>query len=402
MTDAVTAKPIAEADGPSVLSRMLPSILIVFLCFFAIGLLLSVLPLHIHDGLGFGALAVGIVGGAQSAATLLTRRNAGQLCDQRGPRRAILAGSAATVAAGLAYAAAVLPSDAQMALGLILLGRLILGAAESWAVTGALAWAVGRAGAQNTGKVMALNGIAMYGAIAAGAPAGSALWAAWGFLAVSLAVALCGGVAFIIAAFMPAVPVAGGVRLSFASVMGRIAGPGLGLALGVVGFAVLASFLPLVYAARGWNGAGLALTAFGAAYIGVRLFAAGWPDRFGGRRVAVASLAVEAMGQALLWTAATPEMALAGAAVTGMGFSLLFPSLGVEAVGLVPPQNRGLAMGAYVAFFDLAMAVAAPAAGLLTGLVGQDSVFVAAALAALLAIPLVLVTVPARRGKPHA
>ena len=74
---------------------------------------------------------------------------------------------------------------------------------------------------------------------------------------------------------------------------------------------------------------------------------------------------IEAVGQALIWLAVRPEMALAGAALTGFGFSLVYPGFGVEAVRRVPAQSRGLAMGAYTAFLDLAQGLASPALGLI-------------------------------------
>ena len=42
------------------------------------------------------------------------------------------------------------------------------------------------------------------------------------------------------------------------------------LALGSVGFGCIATFITLFYAARGWNGAALALSVFGMMFVGVR------------------------------------------------------------------------------------------------------------------------------------
>ncbi len=49
---------------------------------------------------------------------------------------------------------------------------------------------------------------------------------------------------------------------------------------------------------------------------------------------------VEIIGLLLVGTAAMPWMAKIGVLLTGMGFSLVFPALGVVAVKAVPPQNR--------------------------------------------------------------
>jgi MFS family permease len=74
------------------------------------------------------------------------------------------------------------------------------------------------------------------------------------------------------------------------------------------------------------------------------------PDRIGDAKVALVCVLIEAAGQALIWLAPLPALALLGA-VTGFGYSLVCPGFGVEAVRHAPPQSRGLAMGAYTAGF---------------------------------------------------
>jgi predicted MFS family arabinose efflux permease len=81
-------------------------------------------------------------------------------------------------------------------------------------------------------------------------------------------------------------------------------------------------------------------------------------------------------------------LALAGAALTGFGYSLVYPGLGVEAVRRVPAQSRGLAMGAYTAFLDVALGFGTPALGLLASVAGLNAVFIVSALAALCAAPI--------------
>ncbi len=70
-------------------------------------------------------------------------------------------------------------------------------------------------------------------------------------------------------------------------------------------------------------------------------------------------------------------MAYAGAALTGFGYSLVFPGFGVEAMRRAPPQTRGLAMGAYVAFLDLSLGITSPLAGALASHAGVQSVYLA-------------------------
>ena len=64
---------------------------------------LPVLPLHIHDGLGFGTAIVGLVTGSQFAASLASRFWSGRMCDDRGPKRAVMVGLVGATGAGLLY-----------------------------------------------------------------------------------------------------------------------------------------------------------------------------------------------------------------------------------------------------------------------------------------------------------
>jgi predicted MFS family arabinose efflux permease len=96
----------------------------------------------------------------------------------------------------------------------------------------------------------------------------------------------------------------------------------------------------------------------------------------------MASAAVVALGQLGMWLATSGAMAIAAAALTGLGFSLAFPSFGVEAVRRVPPQNRGVALGAYAASFDVAMGLGVPALGMVVGVFGNGAAFAVGAFSA--------------------
>ena len=83
---------------------------------------------------------------------------------------------------------------------------------------------------------------------------------------------------------------------------------------------------------------------------------------------------------------ARPGLAAVRAGLAGFGYSLVYPSLGLEAIRRAPPQSRGLAMGAFTACLDLALGLAIPALGLLAGVAGLGAVFLASALAVLGAV----------------
>ncbi|HDY5905295.1 TPA: MFS transporter, partial [Pseudomonas aeruginosa] len=256
-------------------------------------------------------------------------------------------------------------------------------AAESLVGSAAIGWGIGRVGAPHTAKVISWNGIASYGAIALGAPLGVLLVQWLGLWSMGASIVLLGALGFALAWPKLPAPLVHGERLPFHHVLGRVTPHGMGLALGAIGFGTIATFITLYYASRGWANAVLCLSAFGGCFIGARLLFANSINRLGGFRVAIICLGVESLGLLLLWSAPNPWVGLAGAALTGFGFSLVFPAFGVEAVNLVPASNRGAALGAYSLFVDLSLGITGPLVGFVANLFGFRSMFLFACLASL-------------------
>lgn len=383
--------------GTSVPAALLPLFAIIFCGFLTVGLPLSVLPTYVHEGLGFGTVTVGWAVGVQSLATVLTRRVGGEVADGRGPKRAVLLGLPIAVLAGLAYLASAAIAEPRASLAVLMAGRLALGAAESLFLTGTMAWGIARLGPARTGVVMAWQGLAMYLALSAGAPLGLYLMQRGGFVAVAAAATLVPLAALAVALALPAVgPLPRrGDPTPFLRVVRLIPLQGTALAFGAAGFAAITTFAPLFFSARGWPGAGLAVTGFGIGFIVVRLFLANLADRYGGRMVGGVSLAVESVGQFVLWAAPDPATAIAGATLSGIGFSLIFPAMGVEALRRVPAESRGMAIGAFVAFMDVALGLTGPLLGLLVAASDYPAAFLAGGFGCLAAV-LLLVAAPGR------
>jgi MFS family permease len=365
---------------------LLPIMGVVFVGFLVVGVAMPVLPLYVHDGLGFGPFVVGLVAGSQFAASLISRPWAGNYSDGRGAKRAVVLGLLAASASGLLYLCSLLiRHDPEASVAVLLLGRAVLGGAESFIITAAVSWGLAIVDRRNTGKVIAWIGSAMFAAFAIGAPVGSALCAGYGIVAIALVTALAPLATLALIAPLPAVVPVLRARISFAKVFGQVWVPGFGSALGSVGFGAVTTFAALLFADRGWTQGWLAYTAYALAFILARVFFSHAADRFGGAKVALFCVLIETAGQALMWLAVRPELALLGAALTGFGFSLVYPGFGVEAVRRVPAQSRGLAMGAYTAFLDLAQGLASPALGLVAKAAGLNVVFLVSAITVLCA-----------------
>src|ERR1700742_1278066 len=118
---APTADPLR-----GVLLRIAPFVLVVFFVSLTVGIPLAALPLQVHDGLGFDTLTVGVLVGAQSLATLVTRQFAGTLCDHRGAKFVMLLGTGGCILAGAVYGISALSAlNPYASLSVLFLSRLI-------------------------------------------------------------------------------------------------------------------------------------------------------------------------------------------------------------------------------------------------------------------------------------
>lgn len=366
--------------------------LAVFVGFFAMGMAFPVLPRHVNDNLGLGTFFVGVVMGAQYVASILVGRLwAGEVSDGRGPKVAVPVGLLGVCGVGAVYFASLAFVDRPMLSYLMLVAaRLLTGIAEPFVITAALSWGIARLGPQHSGKVIGWIGMALFGAYAAGAPAGGWAYARFGYAGIAWATILIPLATLAIVAAIHGERPARVERPAFYRVVGLVKLPGLALTLSSFGYAAISAFVALLWVERGWGSAALAFTWLGGGFILARLLVGHLPDQLGGAKVAAVCVAVEAAGQLLIWWAPSETLACVGAALTGAGYALAFQGFGVEAVRRAPPESRGAAMGGYVAFQDLSMGLAGPLGGLLALQAGVASVYLAGTIGALASMALAM------------
>jgi len=369
-----------------------PIIISVFGVYLTIGIALGVLPRFVQNSLGFDSIIVGLVIGLQSLSTLLTRAYSGKITDTKGAKKSKMSGVILAVIAGIVYVLAVVfQAHPLLALIFLLIARIIHGVGESFLVTGALTWGIGLVGHSNSGKVMTWNGIAMYAGIAIGAPISIWLSKEYNILPAFMLIALLPLVSWLSTAKLPSIPVdKDHVRTPFYKVIGSISGQGLSLAFSSMAFGCIASFIALFFTQKNWGDASLAFMIFGACYVLTRILFASFPDKYGGFKIALISLIIEVAGQMLIWTSPSKTLALLGCGLTGVGFSLVFPALGVLAIQKVKPQMRGTALGAYVAFVDLSLGLAGPIAGLIAGWFDYQTVYLFGGISCVLSMIILL------------
>jgi MFS family permease len=349
--------------------------------FLVIGAALPVLPLHVSHDLGFATLVVGLVAGAQFAASVATRIWSGTYSDANGGKRSVVLGLVAAAGAGLLYLLSLaFVGSPTLSVAILLVGRAVLGGAESFVITGGVNWGLAMVGSDHAGKVIAWVGTAMFAALAFGGPLGTILFTSYGFAAIGTVTALLPLLVLALLLRTPSPPILPArTKSTFRNVIGAVWLPGFGAALSSVGYAAILAFSSLLYANHGWQPVWLAFTAFGAALIVARMMFGHLPDKLGGARIALIFVLVQSAGLLVMGFAQGPVMAAAGAAVAGLGYSLVYPGLGVEAVRGTSPESRGLAMGIYTVFLDVAMALGSPALGWIADGEGLSAVFVVSA-----------------------
>jgi len=348
------------------------------LAFVAIGATLPVLPTYVRGPLGAGDVAVGIVVGAFAVTSVVCRPLAGRQSDRRGRRIVLVAGSLAMALGGVLY----LLSDS---VATVILARLVVGAGEGSVYTAGATWAVDLAPEDRRGLALGLFGLAVWGGLSLGPVAGELLRSSSGYDAVFALTAALPALGALIAIRLPE-PVDRGTLPApakaplFPPAARR---PGAALALANVGYAALAGFVVLALQSRGVDGGAAVFTAFAVAVFASRVVLSHVPDRAGPRPTATAAALLEATGLTVIAAAHSLGLALLGALIVGVGFSMLFPSLALMVVGDVGDDARGSALGAFTAFFDIGVGLGGPIAGATAALAGYSAVFYLSALAAL-------------------
>ena len=338
-----------------------------FIGYFIIGLSLSVLPIFIHQGLGFSMLVAGIVISLQYIMTFVMRAYSGKIIDNNGPKPAVLASMLSFSATGfILIAAFYFKFSPVTSLIFLVFTRLLTGCAEGLVGASPINWAIMTFGEKHTARIISYNGVACYGALALGASLGVLIIKHFSFYGLGSLIVILGLIGYFIAKAKEnqiGKKTENEEQKSFWNVLGKVAPFGLCLALGGLGFATISTFITLYYDFHHWENGALCLSVFGILFVVSRLVFSNAINRFGGINVAIASLAVETLGLTVISLATHPYFVLIGAGITGVGFSLIFPALGVMAMKTVSSSNKGSALAGYGLFIDLSLGIAGPLIG---------------------------------------
>ncbi|QES89268.1 MFS transporter [Rhizosphaericola mali] len=353
-------------------------VLLTFIGYFCIGLPLAVLPVYIHKDLGYSEIVAGVVISLQYATTFLTRGYAGNMVDKKGPKPAVIISMICFILSGiLLYISFHTRSHAALSLTLLVITRLITGCAEGMVGASPINWAMLVVGKEHTATAISYNGIASYGALAVGAPLGVIINKHFTIGGIGFSIVIAALLGLIYGSRKKAVKGSfqKSENKSFGKVLKIVAPYGICLGLAGLGFGAISNFITLYFDYFHWNDAALCLTIFSTLFIVGRLIFGNSINKHGGLIVSLFCLAIETIGLFILWIAHIPNIALIGAGITGLGFSLVFPALGVVAVNKVSDSNKGAALAGYGLFIDISLGLTGPLSGSVIKFGGMHSLF---------------------------
>jgi MFS family permease len=352
-------------------------------CYFtAIGMMVPTLPRMVRDDLGGGGLAVGVAGGAIAITAALLRPWVGRVGDRSGRRLLVVGGASIAAVAYVGHAAAAgMPG--------LIGARLLLGCGEAMFFVGAATAIQDIAPDERRGEAASYFSVAIWGGLGIGPALGEWIRGEWSTDAVWIAAAALCALAAVIGLATPvgtvSEPGTGPKKLLHPAALG----PGIVLMLAVIGLSAFQTFVALYVEDLGLSGAAAVFGVYSALVLGVRIFGAGLADRYRPRRVAMAGIALAAVGLGAI--AAVPTIAglYLGAALLAIGFGPVYPALLTLVVDVAPEAERTSAVATFTLFFDLAQGAGLPVLGLVVSLGGERSAFAAGS--AILAITVVTI-----------
>lgn len=348
-----------------------------FAVFFSFYLLLPTIPLYART-LGIPESEIGLIVGFFAFTSMTVRPWTGWAADRYGRRPLLAAGALLFLAASLLYVWS-------RAVGTLLLVRLVHGTGMGLFPTSATAVVADIAPPERRGEAMGFYGAASNLALASGPLLG--IWVAerHGFPALftlsALAAALSLGLAFSLAETLP---VRRRVAFGFSSMLSRAAlFPSAILFCLMATYGVQIAFLPLYVRSVGAGNPGLFFMVFALVVALVRGYAGRLSDRLGRAPVTAAGMVLSGLGTAGIALSGEPLALVLSGVLYGIGFGAAQPSLMAWTADLVPPLERGKAMGTFFTAFELGIGVGATGFGLVLGRAGFPATFAVAGAVAL-------------------
>jgi len=158
--------------------------------------------------------------------------------------------------------------------------------------------------------------------------------------------------------------------------------PGLVLLLALLGFGGFNAFAVLHAREVGVERPGLVFLVFGGVVILVRLFGRTLPDRLGARAAASTACAAVMCGLVIVAAWQSQTGLFIGTAVFAVGQAFAYPAIALLAMSRSTAIERSAALGAVIAFVDVALVSGAFLLGIAAEFAGYGAVFASGAVSA--------------------
>ena len=372
------------------------------------------IPVFVATDLGGGTELSGLLISLSAITSIVAMPLGGHLADRLGYRVVAMSGIALS-ATTLALMAAVPELWAAVA------SRLLFGLGNAAAMALTLTWLVALAPPAQRGRALSIYGLSVWLGLAAGPQLATtisavaeprAVFAAC--VGIEVAVLVLFGLlpqpatgtatAPIAASAVPAVAPRGAAAVW--EVFRVVWVPGVAAAAAWCGEGLMLAFLIVHLGAAGVPPTGLfgAASVFGvfaASVIVARLILARMPDRIGPLRSAAISLVLLCGGLVVLAIAGSFAVAAVGAALVGIGFSPLYPSLTMLAARGLRSRNRALGLGLFASFTSLGYASGALVGGIVLAATSSVWAFLLVAALQLVALAVLTIFTPDPNPRPR-
>ncbi len=328
------------------------------------------------DGLGASEVEIGAIFAATAVAAIAVRPAVGRAMDLQGRRRVIIAGNVVNVIALTLYLT-VNAVDA-WAYGV----RLVHGIAGAILFTSLFTYGADIIPAARRVQGLALFGVSGLLPIGLAGVIGEVILSVSDFDGLFLAALAFAVVAGLLTIPLPEQPAdtAGGPRRSFLAPILQADLAPLWVITLVFSAAVQAYFvfMKTFTIEEGFGSVGLFFACYASTAIGLRILAGWLPDRVGQKRVLFPAFAALIAGFVVLAAARSAVGIAVAGVLCGAGHGYAFPITFGMVVSRARPAERGSALAAYTALFDVALLVSGPAFGAVIALLSYRAMWLVA------------------------
>ena len=353
------------------------------------------LPGFLQD-LGADALGIGIVMATMSMSAIVLRPLVGRIIDERGRRVVVLVGGVVNILACLAY------------LTVETLGpwlytiRVVHGLAQALLFSVLFTIAADVIPAARRVEGIALFGISGMIPLSLAGLIGDTILARGEYEHLFVFTACAAAAGHAVGTALPdsrppgsGDPARSFFRSVFAPPLLPIWVVGFGFSLAIASYF---TFLKTWVLAREIGSVGGFFTAYTVAAVGLRV-ALGWlPDRIGPKRTLVPALVLLSAGVGVLSISEGELGVIVAGALCGTGHGYAFPITSALVVSRARASERGAALAAFTALFDLGLLVGGPTLGLLVTLTDYETMFAASGGVVLVGLAIFLVWDRPRRA----